>query len=207
MLHQRFDLADGGDQHVAENHEVGFGGEWAVAGNDLGGVVGNGQHFFRCGDESIGCTTAGIINKRIEAIEKCVTHVDDIGFTEKDDAVAIGVRARHVEHKYFVAIDVECYVLRERYRRQAFLRHRRFFSFEVVDDLVARQTLAYVVVRDDHRATLAQVDIAAGVVAMPVRVDQERDGFGCNCLDRGFNLRRERGELIVDHEHGVVADR
>ena len=48
--------------------------------------------------------------------------------------------------------------------------------------------------------------IAAGVVAMPVRVQHDLNGFVGNAFQRGFNLVRERQEFIIHHDNAVVAN-
>jgi len=45
------------------------------------------------------------------------------------------------------------------------------------------------------------------MIEVPVRVQHELDRFGAELSDRGLDLGRERGELVIDHEHGVLADR
>ena len=48
---------------------------------------------------------------------------------------------------------------------------------------------------------------AAGVVEMPVGVEQKAHRLVRNRLDRGQYARRQRRKLVVDQEHAVLADR
>ena len=52
-------------------------------------------------------------------------------------------------------------------------------------------------------AQLAEVLVAAGVVAVHVRVDEIPDAAVGDLLDRRDDLVGERRELRVDHEHAV----
>ena len=56
---------------------------------------------------------------------------------------------------------------------------------------------------DDGRPFLAQVLVAAGVVAMPMGVDDEADRLVAQLPDGGENLLAERRELIVDQIHAI----
>ena len=60
--------------------------------------------------------------------------------------------------------------------------------------------------RDDVDTELAEVLVAARVVAVDVRVDEHADRLVGQRLDRGQQLLRQRRELIVDHQHAVIAD-
>jgi hypothetical protein len=57
----------------------------------------------------------------------------------------------------------------------------------------------------DHRAALGHVLVAAHVVAVPVGVQDELHRLRGKGGDRRLDLRRERRELIVDHEDAVVS--
>ena len=75
-----------------------------------------------------------------------------------------------------------------------------------LDELVGRHPLADVFVREDQRAGLAHVLVAAGVIEVPVRVEHEPHGLRRDRLDGGEDLRRQRRELVVDDERRVIAD-
>src|SRR5438105_1487219 len=56
-------------------------------------------------------------------------------------------------------------------------------------------------------STAASTPATVPPLEVPVRVQHELDRFGGELGDRGQDFGRERRELVVDHEHGVLADR
>lgn len=56
---------------------------------------------------------------------------------------------------------------------------------------------------DEQRAGLRHVLVAAGMIEVPVSVDEEADRFVGNRGDGREDLRGERRELVVDYEHGI----
>jgi hypothetical protein len=62
-------------------------------------------------------------------------------------------------------------------------------------------------VRDDHAAGLAQRLVAADVVAVVVRVDDEPHRPLVDLADRRQQLVGQRLQLIVDDEHAVLPGR
>ena len=64
-----------------------------------------------------------------------------------------------------------------------------------------------IVLRDDDGAVLLEAFVAAGVVAVEVRVDHVLDRQRRDCLDRGLDLVVQRRELAVHHDDAVGADR
>ena len=73
------------------------------------------------------------------------------------------------------------------------------------DELLARHPGADVAVGDDHRAAAAHRLVAAGMVAMPVGVDDEADRIGIDGGDRGEDPVAHRRILIVDDDVAVGA--
>ena len=69
------------------------------------------------------------------------------------------------------------------------------------------EALAHVFMRDDHRARLAEGIVAAGVIAVQVRVDHELHRLVGQHGDRGADLRRHVGELVVDDGGAIDAHR
>ena len=69
-----------------------------------------------------------------------------------------------------------------------------------------REAEAQLLARDDRRAHLAEVLVAAGVVAVQVRVHDELDRLRRELLDRGGDLVAQRRELRVDHEDAIGPD-
>ena len=60
------------------------------------------------------------------------------------------------------------------------------------------EPLAHVFLRDDHRACLAEGIVAAGVIAVQVRIDHELHWLVAEHGDGRTDLRRHVGELVVD---------
>ena len=77
---------------------------------------------------------------------------------------------------------------------------------EQLDELLAGQALAHILMRHDDAPGLAEVFVAAGMVAVPVGVQYELYWLVGQCLDGRIDLRRHWGVLVVDHEHGIIAD-
>ena len=59
--------------------------------------------------------------------------------------------------------------------------------------------------REDQRAALPEILVPAGVVEMPMRVDDVLDRPGAQRLDRGDDLVGQRSELVVDQHRAVRA--
>ena len=57
--------------------------------------------------------------------------------------------------------------------------------------------------RHDHDAHLAEILVAARVIAVHVRVDEEADAAVGDLLDSCHDLVGERSELRIDHEHAI----
>ncbi len=110
-------------------------------------------------------------------------------------------------HHELVAVQAEGDVARERHHRERDLRLGLGLHSEERDEAFGRQALPHVFVRNDHSTRLAEILVAAGMIEVPVGVQQELDRFGRELGDRRLDLGRERRELVVDHEHRVLADR
>ena len=67
------------------------------------------------------------------------------------------------------------------------------------------QALAHVFLRHDG-SFFTKMRIAAGMVAVPVRVQHDLDRFVSDAFQRGFNLIGKWQELIIHHDDAVVAD-
>jgi hypothetical protein len=80
-------------------------------------------------------------------------------------------------------------------------------DLEKSQELLAAHPLAHVVVRHDQRARLGEFFVAAGVVAVPVRIEDELNRLRGDRCNRSLDLWRERRVLIVDEEDRVRTDR
>ena len=127
---------------------------------------------------------------------------------EVHDRIAVGVRRRAVERRHLVAVDVECHVGAEGHERQRapcgdgstrMLKNARNCSVDIRFRTLSCATIS--------APGLGEALVAARVVAVPVRVEDELHRLRRDRGDRGLDLRRERRVLVVDQEHGVGADR
>ena len=146
------------------------------------------------------------IDEGITAVEERVAQVDDVGADELDDGVAVGVGVGHVPHHDRLAVPVERDVGPERDDRQRHGRRLLGPAHHVLE-LGRVHPAADVVVGHDQRAGLAEVLVAAGVVAVPVGVHHEPDRLRGHGPNGGQDLLGQRGELIVDDEGAVIPHR
>ena len=84
-----------------------------MAGNDFGVVIGQRQHAISCGDDTFRAATAGNIDERIPAIEKCIAHVNHVALLELHDGVAVGMRVGHMKAEHFITIEMKGYIGRK----------------------------------------------------------------------------------------------
>ena len=165
-----------------------------------------GEHRFVRADQAIERAAGVAVDERKSAGE-AVTHVQDVGFPETDHDVRLGVRIRQVRELQVFVVEVQRRRVRERDHRQRFARARRDGRVGGGIHLRSPEALAHVFVRDDDRAGLAEGIVAAGVIAMQVRVDHEVHRLVREHRDGGADLRRHVGELIVDDGGAVDAHR
>ena len=114
---------------------------------------------------------------------------------------------RHVKDKDLVAVQVKRRIGRERDNGQRDLGLGIGLHPQEFNEALRRHPLPNIVVGDDQRTGLAQVRIAPGMVEVPVRVQNELHRFAAELCDRRLDLRRQRRELVVDHEDRIVTDR
>ena len=65
------------------------------------------------------------------------------------------------------------------------------------------EPVAKLLAREDCHAHFAEILVAARMVAMHVRVDEELDGGVRDLLDRRHDLVGQRRELAVHHQHAI----
>ena len=124
-----------------------------------------------------------------------VPHDHHVRIPEVDDAVAVRVRGGHREDVHLLAIQMDRDVLAVGEGRQ----RQRGRSLG--------QPQPHAVLGHDHQPHAAEVLVAPHVVAVHVGVDHETDVTVGDPADRRQNPVRQRGELVVDHDDAVVADR
>ena len=135
----------------------------------------------------------------IAPIRKQVAGVNQVVRLEMGDQVAVGVRGRNSGELNDFGADVDLKIVgrerRQRDRRRRWRRHLEHFGI-----LLGRQPLSRSGSREDRCTCLAELLIAAGVVEVPVRVDQPRDRLAADGL---YGVE----DLLGAHRHARVDDR
>jgi hypothetical protein len=206
--HARRDPGADIDQHRQIGRKLLARRHRAVARDDLAAGFHQREAGAHGRDQPVdGAAAFPVDERKAHAVEEGVAHVDDIGPGPIDQAVAIGVGARHMHHAQAVAVEVKADARREGDHRQRRLGAGGIGPVEAPGEAFHAHALADIVVRDDDGAGLAQCLVPAGVVAMPVRVDDEADGIGIDRFHRRFDLGHQRRELVVDEDVAVRAMR
>jgi hypothetical protein len=129
--------------------------------------------------------------------------VEDIGVGPIDKGVAVGVGMLDMVDADVVAIEVEGDVVGEGDDRQRAGRRRR--DDRAPEHLLHRHAAPDIVVGDDHRAGSPDILVPAGMVLVPVGVDDEADRIGIDLAHGGEDALGERRILIVDQHVAVGA--
>ena len=164
------------------------------------------QHRLVRADQAVE-RAAGIAVDERKAAGEHVAHVHDVRFAEADHDVGLGVRVRQVRELEVVIVEMQRRRVGERDHRQRFARARCDGRVGGRIHLRGAEPLAHVFLRDDHRARLAEGVVAAGVIAVQVRVDHELHRLVAEHGDRGADFRRHVGELVVDDGGAIDAHR
>ena len=150
---------------------------------------------------------AGVAVDERKAGDEQVAHVHDVGLAKTDHDVGLGVRVRQVRELQVVVIEVQRGRVGEGDHRQCLARSRLDGRVGGWIHLRGAEPLAHVFLRDDHRARLAEGIVAAGVIAVKVRVDHELHRLVAEHGDGRADLRRHVGELVVDDGGAIHAHR
>ncbi len=161
------------------------------------------MHGGRRRDEAVDRARAAHVDERVHVLHVRIARVDDVGVREVHDRVAVRVRVLDVHDVDGVAVQMERRSRRESHYRSRRNGARRDLLIEGGHELLGAHPHEHVVVRDDHGAGFAQRLVAAGMVAVPVRVDDVLDVAAAGGADRGEDLGVQRCVLGVD-EHGAV---
>src|SRR5262249_36400169 len=137
------------------------------------------------------------------AVEEIIAHVNYIGLREEDYRVAVSVAGGKMNGANVFAVEVDRYIVFESDHRHSGLGRRRSCSNPAC--AACGQALTDVLLGDDW-SFLAEVRIAAGVVAMPVCVEHEFYRLVGDALERGFDFIGQRQELVVDYHDAVFTD-
>ena len=176
-----------------------------VARNDLRVRTGVTDHDAETINQPLQRSAVGAIDVRVLNRSIEVAGHDHVEAREDHQRVAVGVRARDGDHLNLLAVHAHHQPIAIRHLRQAGRRHRRA-GRAVRVGIGVRQAVAQLLARDDDGAHLAEVLVAAGVIAVHVGVDDELDRLRRQALDRGGDLVAERRELRVDHEYAIRAE-
>jgi membrane associated rhomboid family serine protease len=207
LLHLGLDEAHAVAQRGGELLHVVDGRERPVPGDDLHPGRQLGGDLLDRGGQALDAAPARQIDERKTIGHEVVAHVHDVRLGEEDDGVAVGVAARQVNRPHLLAVQVHRELVVERDRRQRLAgRGRRRIVARLAGGHAARQPPPHVLVRHD-RGLARERGVAAGVVAVPMRVEHEAHGLVGNVFEGRPNLRRQRRELIVDDHDAVLADR
>src|SRR6185437_2872388 len=138
----------------------------AMAGDDLYVVRDFRKDLFITGDHALNAPAAIDINKRKHsAVEKIIAHVDYVGLGEEDHTIAVSMAVRKMNgpNVFTIQVDRDCVFKGDDGQR----RLVGGLGFSEACLATGDQSLAHVLLGHDW-GFLAEVRIAAGVVAMPV---------------------------------------
>jgi len=108
--------------------------------------------------------------------------MDHIGILPEDDAVAVGMGMFHMLYADLVAVQMQLDPVMIGYHRQGF-RSSRWDRIIALDQPVANMILGH-----DQHAGLTEILVTAGMVIVPVGVDQIFDRSSTEVLYRCLDL-------------------
>ena len=169
-----------------------------MARDDFRLVVDHGQHLVcRREDAARVAAAAQVDIGQGDLVEKQVAHVDDISVFPENDAVAVRMAVAHMLDANFVAVQMQLDPVMIGDHGQGFGSRRR--SRVIALD----QAIADMVMGHNEDTGLAEILVAAGMIAMPVGVDHIFHRFGTKILHGGVDLAGQRGKLVVD-QHSAI---
>ena len=132
-----------------------------------------------------------------------VPHVHHVRLGEEDHAVAVGVSAGKVRRFDFFPVEMD---------RERFVEGNhgpgvggRGLSVAACGSKFSRQPLADVRVRDDGRLR-PEDDIAARVIAVPVRIEDEFQITSTHAFQGCADFLSQRRKLVIDDQNAVFAE-
>src|SRR3954471_17463626 len=166
-------------------------------------VGGRGAHYlFHGGNDAFNTAATLEVDERKAVGNEVVAHVDDIGFGEVDDGVAIGMTGDEVNCPDVFAVEVDGRTIVERDNRKRLFGGRLHGAIGNTGAVL--HAFADIFLGDD-RGVGTELGVASGVIAVPVSVDDEANGLVTDALEGSFDLGRERRELIVDDDNAIFA--
>ena len=113
---------------------------------------------------------------------------------------------REVNRANVFTIEMHRQRLIERDHWQRFFRRRRRGGVEDCRFLLGSKSLAHVIMRDDRRFR-SKSNVAAGVISVPVSVQNEVQFLIGNTFERGPDLVGEWRKLIVNNQKPIITNR
>ena len=172
--------------------------------HDPGLIVGPIQHLPGPLDKAVDMPAMFPVDERVAERDIHVSRVHCIEILKVKDYVAVGMRVWHVHCAHGIAVEMETHSLAEGDDRQGHLRRGRQIRSESRQRLRLAHQHSHVVVGEDLRPGLAEILVAAGMVEVPMGVEQHVHGPAGKFFDCGHDLRGQRSKLIVDHEYAVI---
>jgi hypothetical protein len=207
-LRQRGTVSDQGCESVAHRfehldvgREVGIRRRRAVAGHDDRVALDALEDAAAKLDDAVEVAAVVDVGERIGAGQEDVARVHDVAAAQDDRDVAGRVRGRDVHELEALVAEVELDAIFERDDGQSARRKRRLLEDRPydVDLVVVQQHRACVRMRDDQRVGAEHL-VAFGMVVVPMRVDDVRDGATAQALDRLAIFRHVLRITRVDDE-------
>src|SRR6185503_19023288 len=112
------------------------------------------------------------VDKRKTPGEEIIAKMDHVRGGEEDDGVAISMTVRVVNGANVLTVEMHRERIIKRNNRQRFLWRCRDRLLEQLEPLFARHPFAHVIVSDD-RGFRTKRRVPAGVIAVPMRVEDE----------------------------------
>src|SRR5258707_14346646 len=95
------------NQHVPKLGQIGFVAQRAMARNDLGVVVGQGENFVGGVNHPVDFSAGAGVDDRVKAVKKSIAHVNHVGLLEVNVDVRVGVRGLEILQHYNFTVGVQ----------------------------------------------------------------------------------------------------
>jgi hypothetical protein len=190
--------------HVAVRHHGGTVHHGAVTRNDLGIGTGARDDLAQAIDHAVKAAAVDAVNVRILDRTVEIAGHDHVGIHEANHGVAIGMGGGNRNQLHVFAVHVERGEAVEGDHGKPWRRGGCAWGAIGVGRGM-HQPVAEVFAGQDGDAHLAQVFIAAGMIAVNVRIDHKLNLTIGDFADGGHDFFRQRGELGVHHKDAVRA--
>lgn len=205
LLFESGDFFANSGEDVAEKLEIRFAADFAVAGNDDGGVCDFGEVGFGGADLAVNAATGGVVDEGIVAVPEGVAGMEDVGFDKMDVNVGIGVGGRVMVHDEGGIIDVEGVGIVKDDRGQRSSGHGGKGVMPAFDASVLREMFLGVGLGENRGAGFMNPEVSAGMVEVPVGIDELLDGIGIDFRQSGRDVWARGDDFRVHEELSVGA--